>query len=135
MITSTGGTCHPRTTPPARRPPSAAAAVDRWSRPAISGPVAEAIAPTEPEWLKLVLTAPVSAAPALLATVRARPGPFCTVKTAYRRPGGGFDGTERDGPGRARMVATRTQGRNSADECGEDRGLVSSGGCGSFAEP
>ena len=44
-----------------------------------------------------------------VSTVRARPGPFRPVKTASRRPGGGFDGT---------------QGRNSADRCGEDRASV-----------
>ena len=57
-----------------------------------------------------VLTAPVSAVPALCATVRARPGPFCTVKTASN---GVFDGTE--------LAGTRSVGRNSADGRGEDR--------------
>ena len=65
-----------------------------------------------------VLTAPVSAVPALFATVRAHPGPF-PVKTASRRraAGGRFDGTERAG---TRSDGLK-QGRNSADGCGEDR--------------
>ena len=60
-----------------------------------------------------VLTAPVSAVPALFATVRARPGPF--------RPNSQRGGV----PGRAERAGTRSdgrkQGRNSADGCGEDR--------------
>ena len=69
-----------------------------------------------------VLTAPVSAAPALFATVRARPGPFRPVKTASRRrrAGGDFDGTERAG---TRSVG-RKKGRHSAGECGEDRAPI-----------
>ena len=67
--------------------------------------------------LSSVLTAPVSAVPALFVTVRARPGPFRSVKTV-------FSGaapleavlmeqpleevlTERNGPVRARTVANR----------------------------
>ena len=61
-----------------------------------------------------ILTAPVSAVPALFATVRARLGPFRPVKSAA---GGGFDGTERTGT----RSDGRKQGRNSADGCGEDR--------------
>ena len=64
-----------------------------------------------------VLTAPVSAVPALFVTVRARPGPFCPVKTASSAAGGGFDGTKRAGT----RSDGRRQGRNSADGCGEDR--------------
>ena len=64
-----------------------------------------------------VLTAPVSAVQARCATVRARPGPFSFVKTAPAAPGGGCDGTEQAGT----RSDGRTQGRNSADGCGEDR--------------
>ena len=55
-----------------------------------------------PDWCvyRPVLTAPVSAAPARFATVRACPGQFRPVKTASK------------------------QGRNSADGCGEDRAYV-----------
>ena len=55
---------------------------------------------TTATYLSPVLTAPVSAVPALFATVRARTGPFRPVKTAS-------SGTC----------------RNSADGCGEDRAL------------
>ena len=52
-----------------------------------------------------VPTTPVSAVPALFATVRARPGPFRPVKTASRRRLEILTG--RNGPGRARTVANR----------------------------
>ena len=48
-----------------------------------------------------VLTAPVSAAPALFATIRARP-------EGLEPPGGGFDGTERAG--------TRSNGHKQGPE-------------------
>ena len=53
-----------------------------------------------------VLTAPVSTVSALFATVRARPGPFCPVKTRFQPPLEAFL-TKRNGPGRARTVANR----------------------------
>ena len=53
-----------------------------------------------------VLTAPVSAVPALFATVRARPGPLRPVKTASSVAGGVFV-TGRNGPGCARTVGNR----------------------------
>ena len=64
-----------------------------------------------------VLTAPVSAVPALFATVRVRPGPLRPVKTSSSAAGAGFDGTEW---ARTRSEG-RKQGQNSADGCGEDR--------------
>ena len=59
-------------------------------------------------WTRLespVLTAPVSAVPALFATVRARPGPFRLVKP----PPAALDAvlTGQNRPGRARAVANR----------------------------
>ena len=77
----------------------------RIRRTAVSGPV---------------LSAPVSAAPTLFSTVRARPGPFRPVKPPPGAAGGGFDGTERTGT----CSNGREQGRSSADGCGEDRALV-----------
>ena len=63
-----------------------------------------------------VLTAPVSAVPALFATVRVHPDPFRPVKTVSSGASR-FDGTKR-----AEMRSDRRQqGRNSSDGCGEDR--------------
>ena len=82
--------------------------------------------PSQPGHLCLqsrpVLTAPVSAVPALFATVRARLGParFVPSKPPPGAPEGGFDGTKRAGT----RSAGRKQGRNSADGCGEDRASV-----------
>ena len=64
-----------------------------------------------------VLTAPVSAVPALFATVQARPGTFRSVKTATSAAGCGFDETERA----AARSDGRKQVRNGSDGCGEDR--------------
>ena len=58
-----------------------------------------------------VLTAPVSAVPALFATVRARPGPIRPVKTALSGALDGFDGTDR---ARTRLDGHK-QSRNGAD--------------------
>ena len=74
-----------------------------------------------PACVSPVLTAPVSAVPALLVTVLASPCPFRPVKTAPSSAGGGFDRTERAGT----RSNVRKQGRNSADECDEDRALIS----------
>ena len=73
--------------------------------------------------LRPVLIAPVSAIPALLATVRRRPGPFCAIKTASSAAGSGFHMTEWAGT----RSDGRKQGRNSADGCGEE---WASGCCG-----
>ena len=74
-------------------------------------PLDSAVAPTQ---LSLqVLTTPVSAVPALFATVRARPGPFRPPKIASSALEAVLTG--RNGPGRARTVANRAgNGRKQA---------------------
>ena len=66
---------------------------------------------------------PVSAVPALFATVRTRPCSFRPVKTAFRRREAVLTG--RNGP-----RCAWKQGRNSADGCGEDRasGVITAAG-------
>ena len=62
-------------------------------------------------------SAPHPSAPcqeALFATVRARPGPFCPVKTASRR-------FRRDGKGRDALGRSQTGPAQLTDGCGEDR--------------
>ena len=73
-----------------------------------------------------VLTAPVSAASALFAAVRTRPGPFRFVKTVSSGAGATLETilTGRNGPGRARTVANRAGTAPMGG--GEDRALVQS---------
>ena len=67
-----------------------------------------------------VLTAPVSAVSAVIATVERVPARSVPSKPPPAASGGGLDGTERLGT----RSDGRKQGRNSADGCGEDRALI-----------